>query len=125
MGFPTNGGALCERRLSTTPERRTAGLAPRLRGRRRDIAAGAHRQSIELERETHRSLVTTKPEEARNESTIVPVVGGSSDIGAGGGFFVGLTRKEKGYDRLTWHLEAAGFVSFGVQDGFFAPAERT
>ena len=61
--------------------------------------------------------VTVEPENAHNDFTIVPVAGGSSDIGIGGGFFAGLTRVETGYDPYVWHLEAAGFVSFDVKSG--------
>jgi surface antigen Omp85-like protein len=60
--------------------------------------------------------VTVTPEAAHNDFTIVPVAGGSSDIGFGGGFFAGLTRIHKGYDPFVWHLEAAGFVSFASRN---------
>jgi len=47
----------------------------------------------------------------------VPVVGGSTDIGFGGGFFSGLTRNREGHDPYVWNLEAAGFVALGLKSG--------
>jgi hypothetical protein len=58
-----------------------------------------------------------KTAEGHTDFTIVPVVGGSTDIGIGGGFFSGLTRNKRGYDPFVWNLEAAGFVSFGLTHG--------
>ena len=55
-----------------------------------------------------------KPPQGHDELTVVPVVGGSSDIGVGGGFFAGLTRNKQGYDPFVWHIEAAGFLSGAV-----------
>jgi hypothetical protein len=46
----------------------------------------------------------------------VPVAGGTTDIGIGGGFFAGLTRNQDGYTPYAWNLEGAGFVSFLVKD---------
>jgi outer membrane protein assembly factor BamA len=55
----------------------------------------------------------------KNDFTIVPVVGGSTDVGIGGGFFAGLTRNRKGYDPFVWNLEAAWIVTFMVQEKKF------
>jgi hypothetical protein len=46
--------------------------------------------------------------------TIVPVAGGSTDVGLGGGFFAGLTKNQAGYDPFVWNVEAAWFVTFAV-----------
>ncbi|MDP9033663.1 MAG: outer membrane protein assembly factor [Myxococcota bacterium] len=62
---------------------------------------------------------STKPQPvfSHNDFTIVPVAGGSTDIGFGGGFFSALTQNQKGYDPFVWNLEAAGFVSFSAKEG--------
>ncbi len=57
------------------------------------------------------------PARAKNDFTIVPVAGGTTDIGVGGGFFAGLTRNKKGVDPYIWNIEAAGFVTFLPKDG--------
>ncbi len=44
--------------------------------------------------------------EGSNEFTLVPGVGGSTDVGIGGGFFATLTRVEAGYAPYVWNLEA-------------------
>src|SRR5437870_2068408 len=46
------------------------------------------------------------------ELNLVPLAGGSTDVGIGGGFFGGLARIEKGYDPYVYNLEAAGLVTF-------------
>ncbi len=47
----------------------------------------------------------------------MPVAGGTTDIGIGGGFFAALTRNEAGFTPYAWNLEGAGFVSFLLKDG--------
>ncbi|MFI5298415.1 MAG: hypothetical protein ACHREM_09975, partial [Polyangiales bacterium] len=49
---------------------------------------------------------------ARTEFNLVPIVGGSSDVGFGGGFFSELARMRPGYDPYFWSLESAGLVTF-------------
>jgi hypothetical protein len=58
-----------------------------------------------------------KAAEGHDDFTVVPVAGGSSDIGVGGGFFAGLTRNQRGHLPYVWDLESAGFVSFGAKNG--------
>jgi Omp85 superfamily domain len=57
------------------------------------------------------------PPRGKNQFTALPVVGGTSDIGVGGGFFAGLTRNAAGYTPYVWNVEMAGFISFLVNDG--------
>ena len=69
---------------------------------------------------------TDEPASAQphNELNFVPIVGGSSDVGIGGGFFGGLARLQKGYDPYVWNLEAAGIVTFkGGPDGLELPVQ--
>lgn len=61
--------------------------------------------------------IASRPEEGRNDFTMVPVAGGTTDIGIGGGAFAALTRNQAGYTPFVWNLEGAGFVSFVVHDG--------
>jgi hypothetical protein len=63
------------------------------------------------------ATLSTRPVGGDNSFTIVPVAGGTTDIGIGGGFFAGLTRNEAGYTPYAWDLQAAGFVTFLVNDG--------
>jgi hypothetical protein len=58
-----------------------------------------------------------RPPDGRDELTIVPAGGGSTDIGVGAGFFAGLTRNKAGYAPYEWNVEAAGFVTFLPQNG--------
>jgi hypothetical protein len=57
------------------------------------------------------------PQQGRNDLTIVPVAGGTTDIGIGGGFFAGLTRNQAGHTPYVWDVDGAGFISFLVKDG--------
>ena len=59
-----------------------------------------------------------------NELNLVPLVGGSTDIGIGGGFFAGLARIQKGYEPYVFNLEAAGLVTFkGSPGGLVLPVQ--
>jgi outer membrane protein assembly factor BamA len=57
------------------------------------------------------------PTQGKNEFTLVPAAGGSTDIGVAVGYFTALTRTEKGYVPYLWNLESAGLVSFGLKNG--------
>ena len=61
--------------------------------------------------------IDSRPPDGRDELTIVPAGGGSTDIGVGGGFFAGVTRNRAGYAPYEWNIEAAGFVTFLPQNG--------
>jgi outer membrane protein assembly factor BamA len=60
---------------------------------------------------------------AHNEFNIVPAAGGTTDIGIGGGYFIGLTRTAPGVVPYVWDLESAGFITFAHAsgDGFEVP----
>ena len=47
-----------------------------------------------------------------DEFNLVPVGGGTSDIGIGGGYFLGLARMAPGHVPYAWNVESAGFVTF-------------
>ncbi len=51
------------------------------------------------------------------EFNLLPVAGGTSDIGIGGGYFLGLTRMAPGEIPYVWNIESAGFVTFAKQTG--------
>jgi hypothetical protein len=55
--------------------------------------------------------------EGKNEVTILPAAGGSTDIGVAIGYFAGVTRTQQGYVPYVWNLESAGLLSFGIRDG--------
>jgi Omp85 superfamily domain len=57
------------------------------------------------------------PAAAKNDFTLVPVAGGSTDVGVGGGFFSALTRNQAGREPFIWNIETAWFISFALQSG--------
>jgi len=59
--------------------------------------------------------------EAKREFGIVPIAGGNTDYGIGGGFLTNLARLEPAVPPYAWRLEAAAFVSFKAKDA--APSE--
>ncbi len=61
----------------------------------------------------------TKPGRDRphNEFNIVPIAGGSTDQGFGGGFFSGFARAAKGYEPYIWNVESAAFLTFAGRPG--------
>ncbi len=62
--------------------------------------------------------VTHKGEEAaHNELNVVPVAGGSTDVGIGGGYFAGLARVEEGASPYVWNVESSAFLTFKPRDG--------
>jgi outer membrane protein assembly factor BamA len=54
---------------------------------------------------------------SHNEFNILPVAGGTTDIGFGGGYFSGLAHVREGYDPYAWNIESAGLVTFKGRDG--------
>lgn len=61
--------------------------------------------------------------EATHELTAVPIVGGDSDVGFGGGYILSYARTPAGYEPYRWRLESAGAITFkpaargpGVED---------
>ncbi len=48
----------------------------------------------------------------RSEFNIVPIIGGTSDIGIGVGEFSDLARVSRGCDPFLWNIESAAFISF-------------
>ncbi len=52
-----------------------------------------------------------------DEFNLVPVAGGTSDIGIGGGYFLGLDHVAPGRTPYVWNLESAGFVTFADPGG--------
>ena len=56
-----------------------------------------------------------KPSKPDTEFTVVPFVGGNSDVGWGGGYIVSIARVVPGYDPYQWRLESAGTATFRPQ----------
>jgi hypothetical protein len=50
-----------------------------------------------------------------DEFNLLPVAGGTTDIGIGGGYFAGLARVEQGFDPYLWNIESAGLVTFKLR----------
>jgi Omp85 superfamily domain len=68
------------------------------------------------------SATTPQPKVGKTELTLVPAVGGSTDIGVAVGYFAALTRNRLGYIPYVWNVESAALVSFGDRSGeFFLP----
>jgi outer membrane protein assembly factor BamA len=57
------------------------------------------------------------PPSAHNELNVVPVAGGTTDIGIGGGYFGGLARVKPGHDPYEWNIESAAFLTFAPREG--------
>jgi hypothetical protein len=58
-----------------------------------------------------------QPSAPKTDFTIVPVAGGSTDVGVGGGFFSALTRNQAGRAPFIWNIESAWFISFALPGG--------
>jgi hypothetical protein len=58
-----------------------------------------------------------RPSVEHTDFTAIPVAGGTTDIGIGGGFFAGLTRNHASFAPYAWDLQGAGFVSFAQKGG--------
>lgn len=57
-----------------------------------------------------------KPEKPETEFTIVPFVGGNSDMGFGGGYVASLARRDPELEPYRYRVESAGTVTFGQDD---------
>ena len=42
----------------------------------------------------------------------MPVFGGSTDLGLGGGYFLGIARVKKGLDPYLWNIDSSGLITF-------------
>jgi outer membrane protein assembly factor BamA len=62
-------------------------------------------------------------EAAHNEVNVVPVLGGSTDLGFGGGYFAGIARVKKGAVPYLWNLDSSGLITFKYSEraGFTSP----
>ncbi|HKO54091.1 MAG TPA: BamA/TamA family outer membrane protein [Polyangiaceae bacterium] len=62
-------------------------------------------------------------EVAHNELNVVPVLGGSTDLGFGGGYFAGLARVKKGVVPYLWNIDSSGLITFKYSErsGFTSP----
>jgi outer membrane protein assembly factor BamA len=57
-----------------------------------------------------------RPEKPETEFTIVPFVGGNSDMGFGGGYIASLARLDPELQPYRYHIETAGSVTVGQDD---------
>lgn len=79
--------------------------------------------------EEHQSI--TAPPDANHgddgaehtDVNLVPVVGGSTDLGFGGGYFAGIARNKKGYDPFLWNIDSSALITFkySASGGFTVP----
>jgi outer membrane protein assembly factor BamA len=79
--------------------------------------------------EEHQSI--TEPPDARandddatdTDFNLVPVLGGSTDLGFGGGYFAGVARTKKGYDPFLWNIDSSALITFKytASGGFTVP----
>ncbi|HYQ40493.1 MAG TPA: BamA/TamA family outer membrane protein [Polyangiaceae bacterium] len=62
-------------------------------------------------------------EPAHNEFNLVPVLGGSTDLGFGGGYFAGLARVKQGVVPFLWNIDSSGLITFkySAHSGFSSP----
>jgi outer membrane protein assembly factor BamA len=66
------------------------------------------------------AAVSPASDRAHTVVNVLPVVGGTTDIGFGVGEFVGIARQQKGYDPYVWNLESVGLVTFESLSGHLA-----
>lgn len=59
---------------------------------------------------------SAKPEKRETEFTIVPFVGGNSDMGFGGGYIASLARVDPELDPYLYRIETAGAITVGKED---------
>lgn len=59
----------------------------------------------------------------QDDLNIVPIVGGSTDLGFGGGYFLGFARIKPGYAPYLWNIDSSGLFTFkyGASQGLSAP----
>jgi hypothetical protein len=60
---------------------------------------------------------SAQAKKAKTEFTILPVVGGDSDVGFGGGYIMSLARVLPDLEPYWWRAEAAGSITFRLDDG--------
>jgi outer membrane protein assembly factor BamA len=60
---------------------------------------------------------------AHTDFNLVPVAGGSTDLGVGGGYFAGIARNKKGYDPFLWNIDSSALITFkySANGGFTSP----
>ena len=58
---------------------------------------------------------------SKNDVTVVPYVGGDSDIGFGGGAMFSIARLDPKYDPYLWRLESVSLVTFKGDPSFEVP----
>jgi hypothetical protein len=61
--------------------------------------------------------MSERGKKADTEFTILPVVGGDSDVGFGGGYILSLARVLPDVEPYWWRAEAAGSITFRVEEG--------
>jgi hypothetical protein len=59
----------------------------------------------------------TDDDAEHTDFNLVPVVGGSTDLGIGGGYFAGIARNKKGYDPFFWNIDSSGLITFKYNAG--------
>ena len=57
------------------------------------------------------------PGATHNEFNVLPIAGGTTDIGFGGGFFSNFTHLQTGLDPYVWNIESVGLITFKVSGG--------
>lgn len=57
----------------------------------------------------------------QTDVNVVPVVGGTTEIGFGGGGFAGITRTVQDVQPYIWNIEAVAFATFKSENGFKSP----
>jgi outer membrane protein assembly factor BamA len=66
-----------------------------------------------------------KTREPHDKINVVPLVGGTSDVGIGGGGLGNIARVQDGIDPYVWNLEFTAFATFKASDGIQMPYQDT
>ena len=77
----------------------------------------AHADQTLNSNEKSKPGIQAPPGDGKTDPNFVPIGGGSTDIGAGGGFFAGLTRQKRGYVPYRWDIQSAMFAAARIENG--------
>jgi len=81
------------------------------------LAADALNSSSKHKDEPQSSTDARSDQAEHTETNFVPVFGGSTDLGLGGGYFLGIARVKKGIDPYLWNIDSSGLITFKYSSG--------
>lgn len=92
-------------------------LCWQLRAEAKDPLNSSNHPASAVEAYTGNLREQSEPRSAHNDVNVVPIVGGSTDLGIGGGYFAGFARVKRGYTPYVWNIDSSGLVTFKYRSG--------